>query len=426
MDRRRRQILKALAAAGMGAAAAPLLADCKCLGGGRVIIVGGGFGGATCAKYLRRLNPKIEVLLVEPNKQYATCPFSNLVLGGLESMDRLIHDYQSLERNHGVRVIHDSAVAIDTDIRVIRLAGGAGLTYDRAVFSPGISFMWNAPEGYTPDAAEIMPHAWEAGRQTEILRDQLRAMPDGGVLGISVPPQPFRCPPGPYERACLIAHYLKQHKPRSKILILDGNETFSKQDVFEEAWARLYPGMIERIGVSGYGGVTRVDPRRKTLFTETDSYRVDVANVIPSQQAGRIALHIGLAGDKNWCPVNPATFESALVPGVHVIGDASIAHPIPKSASAANSEAKLCALAITAMLAGEEPPPPSFHNTCYSIVAPDYGFSVSGIYGVRDGHIHAIDKAGGVSPLAAPMSVRKKEAEYAHGWYASITEDAFG
>lgn len=426
MDKRRRQILKAMAAAGMSVAASPLLADCKCLGGGRVVIVGGGFGGATCAKYLRRLNPKIEVLLVEPNKQYATCPFSNLVLGGMESMDDLVYGYETLESEHGVRVIHDSAIGIDTDIQVIKLANGSWLTYDRAVFSPGISFIWNAPAGYTEEVAEHMPHAWKAGRQTEILRDQLRAMPDGGVVGISVPPKPFRCPPGPYERACMIAHYLKRHKPRSKILILDGNETFSKQDVFEEAWATLYPGMIERIGVSGYGGVTRVDPVTNTLYTETGSHRVDVANVIPSQQAGRIALDIGLANNEGWCPIRPETFESALVPKVHVIGDASVAYPIPKSASAANSEAKLCALAITALLADETPPPASFHNTCYSIAAPDYGFSVNGIYDVRDGKINAIDKAGGVSPLAAPRTVRAKEAEYAHGWYASITAEAFG
>lgn len=426
MDSRRRQILKAMAAAGMSVAAAPLMADCKCLGGGRVVIVGGGFGGATCARYLRRLNPQIEVLLVEPNRQYTTCPFSNLILGGLESMDTLVYGYGTLERDHGVRVIHDSAIGVDTDIQVIKLASGSWLTYDRAVFSPGVSFMWNAPEGYTPETAERMPHAWKAGRQTEILRDQLHAMADGGVVGISVPPQPFRCPPGPYERACMIAHYLKQHKPRSKILVLDGNETFSKQDVFEEAWAKLYPGMIERLGVSGYGGVTRVDAGSNTLFTETDSHRVDVANVIPSQQAGQIAVDVGLADSNGWCPIDPATFESALIPKLHVIGDATIAHPIPKSASAANSEAKLCALAIVALLAGEEPPPASFHNTCYSIVAPDYGFSVNGIYDVRDGRIHAIERAGGVSPLNAPMSVRKKEAEYAHGWYASITREAFG
>jgi len=426
MDRRRRQILKTMTAAGLGLAAAPVLADCKCLGGGRVVIVGGGFGGATCARYLRRLNPKIEVLLVEPNHRYATCPLSNLVLGGIEPLQRLVHDYRVLENDHGVRVFHDTAVAIDVDARIVRLAGGAWLTYDRAVISPGVSFLWNAPEGYTPEIAKRMPHAWKAGEQTRVLRDQLHAMPDGGVVGISVPPQPFRCPPGPYERACLIAHYLKRHKPRSKILILDGNETFSKQDVFEEAWARLYPGMIERLGVTGYGGVTRVDAASNTLFTETARHRVDVANVIPSQQAGRIALDAGLADDSGWCPIDPETFESVLIPRVHVIGDATIAYPMPKSASAANSQAKQVALAIVSLLADEAPPPPSFHNTCYSIAAPGYGFSVNGIYNVREGAIHAIDRAGGVSPLDAPLFVREKEADYAYGWYASITEEAFG
>ena len=426
MDRRRRQLLKGLAATGLSTAAGPLLADCKCVGGGRVVIIGGGFGGATCARYLRRLNPKLEVLLVEPNRRYATCPFSNLVLGGMYALDNLYYDYTSLSGMEGVRVIHDTAVDIDTGIRVVKLAGGPWLTYDRVVLSPGISFIWDAPAGYTADTVSKMPHAWKAGEQTRILRDQLRAMPDGGVVGISVPPKPFRCPPGPFERASLIAHYLKQHKPRSKILILDGNEGFSKQDLFEEAWQRFYPGMIERLGASDYGGVTRVDPATNTLYTEQDKHRVDVANVIPSQQAGRIALELGLTNSEGWCDIDPATFESRRLDKVHVIGDASVAYPIPKSATAANSEAKLCALAIVAMLADEPPPPPSFHNTCYSIAAPDYGFSVNAIYNVRDGKIKAIGEAGGLSPLAAPTDVRKREAEYAHGWYRSITHEAFG
>lgn len=425
MDRQRRQLLQAMAAMGMTVAAGPVLADCKCLGGGRVVIVGGGFGGATCAKYLRRLNPKIEVLLVEPNRQYVTCPFSNLVLAGLESMPTLVHDYQVLERDHGVRVIHEHVVGVDADIRVVKLADGSWLTYDRAVLAPGVSFIWNAPEGYTEAVSARMPHAWKGGRQTGILRDQLHSMNNGGVVAIAVPPQPFRCPPGPYERASLIAHYLKQHKPRSKVLILDGNEKFSKQDVFEESWATLYPGMIERVGVSGYGGVTGVDVKTNTLFTETDSHKVDVANVIPSQQAGQIAIDIGLTDDSGWCPIEPLTFESSLIEKVHVLGDATIAHPIPKSASAANSQAKLCALSIVAMLAGEQPPAASLHNTCYSLAAPDYGFSVSGIYTVADGHIQVAKEAGGVSPLSAPASVRKREAEFAYGWYASITQDTF-
>lgn len=426
MNSQRRRLLQTLAALGVSVTAAPLFADCKCLGGGRVVIVGGGYGGATCARYLRQLNPKIEVLLVEPNARYTSCPFSNLMLAGIEPLPGLIHDYRPLQDDYGVRVIHERAVGIDTDIQVVKLASGAWLTYDRAVFSPGVSFMWDSPAGYTRDSVTAMPHAWKAGEQTRILRDQLRAMNDGGVVAIAVPPKPFRCPPGPYERASLIAWYLKQHKPRSKMLILDGNETFSKQDVFEECWAQLYPGMIERIGVSGYGAVTRVDPATNTLFTETDRHRVDVANVIPSQQAGRIAVDIGLADASGWCPIKPDTFESALVEKVHVIGDASIAYPIPKSASAANSEAKLCALAIVALLADEAPPPASLHNTCYSMAAPDYGFSVNGIYDVRDGKINTIDRAGGVSPLAAPASLRKKEARYARDWYDSIVRDSFG
>lgn len=425
-DPARRRFLQALAATGLGAAASPLLADCKCLGGGRVVIIGGGFAGVTCARYLRALNPQLEVLLVEKNREYVTCPFSNLAMTGIEPMDRLVYDYQSLAGDDGIRVIHDCAVGIETDTRVIKLAGGAWLTYDRAVFAPGISLIWNAPEGYTESVTEQLPHAWQAGRQTALLRDQLYAMDDGGVVAISVPPQPYRCPPGPYERAGLIAHYLRQHKPRSKVLILDGNEYFSKQDVFEEAWQALYPGMIERISVSGYGGVTRVDAKTRTLFTETDRHRADVANVIPSQQAGRIAIELGLADESGWCPVDPLTFTSRHMPYVHVLGDATIAHPIPKSASAANSQAKLCALAIVSLLAGEDPPAPSLHNTCYSLAAPDYGFSISGVYRVKDGAIRAMPDAGGISPLAASRQLRASEAEHARDWYASIMRDSFG
>lgn len=425
IDRQRRRFLQGLAATGMTLAASRVLGGCDC-GSGRVVIIGGGFGGVTCARYLRQLNPQLDLLLVEPKRRYMTCPMSNLAIAGLRDMNGLVHDYSTLADQYGVRIFHDQAIAIDADIRVVRLAGGAWLTYDRLIVAPGISFIWNSPAGYTPDTVERMPHAWNAGEQTRLLHEQIRSMPDNGVVAIAVPPAPFRCPPGPYERASLIAHYLQQHKPRSKVLLLDGNEFFSKQDIFEEAWAALYPGMIERIPVSGYGAVTRVDVKTNSLYTETDRYQADVANVIPSQTAGRIAVESGLADDKGWCPINADTFESTLIPRIHVIGDAAIAHPIPKSASAANSQAKLCAVVITALLNDETPPPASMHNTCYSYAAPDYAFSINGIYRSSEGRIVAAPEGGGVSPLGAPGAFRAREAVHARDWYDSIMQDSFG
>lgn len=392
----------------------------------RIVIIGGGFAGATCARYLRRLDPSLQITLLEPNPNYIACPFSNLVLANLASMDILKRDYRALEQRYGVQVVHDRAEDIDAVRRRIRLKGGMQLEYDRLVVAPGIRMLPDSPAGYDAAAMRRMPHAWEAGEQTRILRDQLAAMPDGGTFAIAVPPKLFRCPPGPYERASLIAWYLKQRKPRSKVLILDGNEKFSKQDLFEEAWALLYPGLIERVPFSGYGAVVRVDAGRNALYTEAAEYRVAVANVIPSQSAGEIAIAAGLADATGWCPVDPHTLESTLVSGVHVLGDASIAGPIPKSASAANSQAKICALAIAALLYGETPPPALYHNTCYSLVAPDYAISISGIYRAQRGEIVAVEGAGGLSPLEAPPKVRVRESEYARGWFASILADSFG
>lgn len=426
MNRQRRRLLQALAATGLLGRLPQVQATCACSEAGRVVIVGGGFAGATCAKYLRYLNPQIEVILIEPKQDYYTCPFSNLVLAGMRALPSLRQSYTALSKNYGIQVIHASVTAIEADVRLIQVNNEAWLAYDRLVVAPGISMLWNAPEGYDESAAEHMPHAWAAGAQTRLLSDQLQAMPENGVVAISVPPRPFRCPPGPYERACLIAHYLKQHKPRAKLLLLDANETFSKQDVFEEAWSVLYPGMIERIGVSGYGGVTRVDARSNTLFTETDRYKVNVANVIPSQQAGQIAVQSGLVDESGWCPIDPSTFKSILAPDIHVLGDACIADPIPKSATAANSQAKFAALVIAAELAGETPPLPSLHNTCYSIAAPEYAFSVTGMYSAESGVIKANARAAAVSPLAAGNDLRKAEYRYAQSWYDSIMRDSFG
>ncbi len=395
--------------------------------GGRVVVIGGGFGGASCAKYLRRLSTDIDVTLVERDSRFMTCPFSNAVLGGLYDMDFITHGYDALRDKYGVKVVHDSAVDIDADTKKVRLAGGSSLQYDRLVVSPGIDLRWNAIEGYDEAASTTMPHAWKAGEQTTILRRQLEAMPDGGVVIIAPPANPFRCPPGPYERASLIAHYLKKNKPRSKILIYDAKPKFSKQPLFEQGWQALYPGMIEWISESEGGAIDAVDVKAMTVNpTFGDPQKGDVINVIPPQKAGMIAAIAGLADESGWCSVDQRTFESKAHKDIHVIGDASIATPMPKSGFAASSQGKVCATAIVASLSGQEMPDPSYVNTCYSLVGPDYGISVAAVYRLGEDGIAAVAGAGGVSPKDADAEFRVAESRYALGWYQSITSDTWG
>jgi sulfide dehydrogenase [flavocytochrome c] flavoprotein subunit len=393
---------------------------------GRVVVVGGGFGGASFAKYLRRLAPGIEVTLVERDAQFITCPFSNAVLGGLYDMDFITHGYDALRNTYGVNVLQDSVTAIDPALKTVSLAGGPTLEYDRLVLSPGIDIQWGAIEGYDAAASERMPHAWKAGPQTVLLRKQLEAMPNGGVVVIAAPRNPFRCPPGPYERASLIAHYLKQAKPRSKILIYDAKDKFSKQPLFEQGWQALYPGMIEWIGESGGGAIEAVDTKNMSVHpTFGDPQKADVINMIPPQKAGAIAQAAGLASDGGWCPVDQRTFESTVHSDVHVIGDAAIANPMPKSGFAASSQGKVCAAAVAASLSGQEMPDPSYVNTCYSLVGPEYGISVAAVYRMGESGIVAVEGAGGVSPAEESETFRKEEARYAVGWYQSITSDVW-
>ena len=396
-------------------------------GAPRVVVIGGGYGGATCAKYIRYFDPDIDVTLVEAGTRYVTCPFSNAVLGGLRDVSSISLGYDELKKNYGVNVIHARASAIHPEKRLVTLADGTALPYARLVVSPGISFLWNEIfAGYDEAASSVMPHAWHGGEQLRLLRKQLAGMRAGGVFAIAVPGTPFRCPPGPYERASLVAHYLKRANPRAKVLVLDAGEHFSKQDLFEEAWESLYPGMIEHIPISAGGLVIGVDPKRMTLQAEAGEFKVDVANVIPFQQAGRLAVDHGLADENGWCPVDHQTFESALVPGVHVLGDSCLAGNMPKSASSANSQAKVCSLAVVSLLRDRDPGAMFYHNTCYSLVAPDYGISINAMYRYEDNRIKPVERAGGLSPLRATMEYRSREAAYARGWYASINRDSFG
>ncbi|MGD9880308.1 MAG: FCSD flavin-binding domain-containing protein [Reyranella sp.] len=419
----RRSFLKLGLAAGLAPAVAPSIASAQ--GAGRVVVVGGGFGGATAARTLKALEPKLAVTLVEPNATYTACPFSNNVLADLRSIDQQQFGYQGVAKA-GVTVAQLSATAIKPSAKSVTLSDGSTLAYDRLVLSPGIDFDWNAIPGYNEAAAQIMPHAWKAGAQTVLLRQQLQNMDDGGLVVISSPANPFRCPPGPYERASLITYWLKIWKPKSKLLILDSKDAFSKQRLFQNAWAQLYPGMIEWVSLSNGGKVTAVDPTTLTLVTDFGRHKAAVANVIPPQKAGAIAHQAGVADRTGWCPVEPVAFESTLQPGIHVLGDAAIMGGMPKSAFAANAQAKVCAAAIVNLLAGRKPQDPILINTCYSLVAADYGISVAGVYRPNKGVLADVPGAGGVSPLEVVGGFRGQEALYASSWFRTITAEVYG
>lgn len=391
---------------------------------GRVVVVGGGFGGAACARALKRAQRNLQVILIEPNAIFTSCPFSNEVIAGLRDIEAQQFGHDKLA-DQGVTVINQAVTTIEPHQRRVMTADGVALPFDRLVLSPGIDFRFEALPGYDEAASERMPHAWKAGAQTLLLRRQLEAMDDGGTVAIAIPANPSRCPPAPYERASLIAHYLKTKKPRSKVLILDAKDNYSQQRLFEKAWKELYGDMIERIGLSQGGRVTSVDPATKTIVTEFGNYTPDVANVIPPQHAGHIAEIAGATDATGWCPIDPVTFESKLVKSVHVIGDACLGGGIPKSASAASAQGKACAAAIVNLLAGRAPEAPRLTGVCYNTVAPGYGFSLVGNYQPR-GDIFAEVEGGATSPVDAPRGLRAREAAEAERWFQTITADTFG
>jgi len=396
--------------------AAPALAQ----GAARVVVIGGGFGGTAAARALH--SQGIAVTLVEARETYTACPFSNAVIAGLRPMAAQRFGYDGLRRA-GVTVLHQAATGVEG--RQVTLADGARLPFDRLVLSPGIALRFDALPGYTKAASATMPHAWQAGPQTELLARQLAEMEDGGTVIMTVPENPYRCPPGPYERASLIAHFLKTRKPRSKLLVLDSKDAFSKQRLFQAAWAALYPGILEYVPLSSGGKVTEVDATARRVSTDFGDHEGAVVNVIPPQRAGEIARIAGVADRSLWCPISPENFESRLVPGIHIIGDAAIAGAMPKSAFAANAQGRVCADAVAALLRGTPMPAPRLLNTCYSLVAPDHGISIAGVYRPANGLWSDIPGAGGTSPLEAPAANRAAEARYAEDWFATITADAF-
>jgi sulfide dehydrogenase [flavocytochrome c] flavoprotein subunit len=390
-----------------------------------VVVIGGGFGGASVARWLRRIDDGIDVTLVERNARFVTCPFSNLVVGGQRTIESISFGYDAVQRA-GVDVVQDTATAIDPVGRRVTLQGGRVLNYDRLVLAPGIQLVWNGIEGYDEAAGEIMPHAWQAGPQTLLLRRKLEAMDDGGIVVIAVPDNPYRCPPGPYERASLIASYLKARKPKSKLIILDAKESFSKQPLFLEAWKTLYPGLVEWRPKSQSGRVVAVKAKDGIVSTEFDDLRPAVANIIPPQRAGQIAIALGLDEGRGFCAVDSRTFESKVAPGVHLVGDAIVPGAMPKSGFAANSQAKVCARAIVSLLRGRPVEEPVLLNTCYSFAAADYGFAIFGAFRPGDsGLIVDVPGTVGTSPLGASAQDRALEARYAESWYSNITAEIF-
>jgi len=420
----RRTLLKStMAAAASAAMASPAVRAQSA--GPRVVVIGGGFGGASCARALRKADPRLAVTLVEQNRTYVASPMSNAVIAGLREPSQQEFGYDKLSHD-GITVALAAATKIDPHARSITLADGKSLAYDRLVLSPGIDFRWNAIQGYDEAASAVIPHAYRGGDQIALLRRQLDAMDDGGTVVIAAPVNPARCPPAPYERAGIIAYYLKTKKPRSKVIVLDAKDSFTMQKQFEEAWNALYPGMVEWVSVSSGGALTSVDAKTRTLATDFDKYEATVANVIPPQKAGRLAELAGVADRTGWCPVDPATFESKLQPNIHVIGDAAIAGAMPRSAAAATSQAKICANAIVALLGGKTPAAPTLTSICFSLLAPDYAISQRGTYRVVDGQYNESDPGIIVSPLAAAPAVRSGEAKDAGAWYADTTAGVFG
>ncbi|HMM47257.1 MAG TPA: NAD(P)/FAD-dependent oxidoreductase [Thiobacillaceae bacterium] len=406
-----------------GAGAAAALTGCAGVPGSgsthaRVVVVGAGFGGATCAKYLRQWDSGLDVTLIEPNDKFVSCPISNWVLGGMRSMSDITHGYDKLS-GYGIRMVRDTVVAIDTGKRVVTTRGGTTLGYDRLVLAPGIDVLTDSVRGFAEaEAAGKVVHAWKAGPQTALLRRQLEAMPDGGTFVMSVPAAPFRCPPGPYERVCMVAHYFKQAKPRSKIILLDGNaDIVSKKPLFTDAWSTLYPGMVD---YRPNNAPIAVDGARMIVTTEFDEVRGDVLNVVPRQRAAEVCAIAGARNDSagNWCTVDLMTFESTSVPNVHVIGD-SVGAALPKSGHMATNHAKVCASAIVELLAGRAPDPtPVVANTCYSATSDTTAGHVAHVYRFESGKGYVAQPEGGATPKGDARNFG-----FAESWSKNIWAD---
>lgn len=393
----------------------------------RVVVIGGGPGGATAAKYIAKdSGGALDVVLVEPASQFVTCFHSNLYLGGFRSLESITHGYDKLTANYGIRHARQMATQIDRDKKQVVLADGTRLSYDRLVVSPGIDLKYDSVPGWGQAHEETMPHAWKAGKQTEILKARLDAVPNGGLIVMIAPPNPYRCPPGPYERVSMMAHVLKSAgKKDAKIVIIDPKESFSKQGLFQQGWDTYYPGMVEWLGPKIHEGVKSVDPKTNTVETGFETYKNAVlVNVIPAQMAGKIARDSGLANGSGFCAIDPETMRSTIDANIYVLGDACIAGDMPKSAFAANSQAKVAAMNVRAELTGARAFPARYANTCWSLIAPDDTVKVGGSYASKDGKIAAVETF--VSKNGETQAMRKEQQGENMGWYAGITNDMFG
>ena len=389
----------------------------------RIVIIGGGFGGATAARAARANMPAAEVTLLTDQPKFWMCPGSNSVIAGYHELASIEVGYDSI-RAHGIKVELDPAVGIDAGSHIVTTASGRKLVYDKLILSPGVAFNYDSIEGISLDTAERVPHAWKAGPQTLLLRSQLQAMPDGGLFVMTMPPAPYRCPPAPAERACLVADYIKNHKPGARLLLLDAKDEFPFQDLFSEAWDQLYPDIIEYRSIADDGVVREVDPETLTAFTDFEEIKADVLNVIPPQTAGRIAIEAGAADETGWCPVDIRTFASTLLDDVYVIGDAALADPLPKAGSTAASQAHVAVEAIAAELNGDPAPVPSWIANCYSLAAPDYGVRLGATYIYETDHVTR--NSTNFSELGASAGDRKADADYTDAWLQQIKLEVWG
>ena len=420
MTLNRRTFLGTAGALAAGLTAPMVLAQGK----PRVVVVGGGAGGTTAARYIAKDGKgEIDVTLIEPTRTYYTCFFSNLYMAGFQELSDIAHSYGTLAAVYGVNVVHDWAVGVDRDARTVSLAGGGSVPYDKLILSPGIDFVDGAVDGWDVSAQNKMPHAYKAGSQTELIRAQIMAMPEGGTFAMVAPPNPFRCPPGPYERVSMVAHLLKANNPTAKIIVADPKSKFSKMALFQEGWANHYEGMIDWIGSDFGGGNVSVNPDAMTVTIDGEETKVDVCNVIPAMKAGHIAEMAGVT-DGNWAPVNAADMSSKADADIHVLGDASQQGDMPKSGFSANSQAKVCANAVRGALTGSKVFPAKFSNTCWSLISTDDGVKVGATYEATPEKIAKID--GFISQTGEDADLRKATYEESIGWYAGITSDMFG
>ncbi|MDO9638038.1 MAG: NAD(P)/FAD-dependent oxidoreductase [Pseudotabrizicola sp.] len=421
MSLNRRQFL------GTGLAAASILSAPMVWGQSkpRVVVIGGGAGGATAARYLAKDSAGgLEVTLIEANPVYTTCFFSNLYIGGFREFESLQHGYDGIAAG-GVTVINDMATGVDRAARNVKLAGGQTVPYDRLILSPGIDFRDGSVPGWSADAhAEIMPHAYKAGPQTQLLKSMVESMPQGGTFAMIAPPNPYRCPPGPYERISMVAHLLKQTNPTAKILILDPKDNFSKKALFEEGWGRHYDGMIDWIGPEFGGAAVEVRPDSMEIVVEGEAQKVDVCNVIPGQIAGKIAAIAGVTDESGWAPVHPDSMTSKADENVYVLGDSSAQGDMPKSGFSANSQAKVAAMTIRGELLGTKVFPAKYSNTCWSLIAPDDGVKVGASYEPNPEKIASVESF--ISATGEDAALRKVTYEESIGWYSGITADMFG